>query len=205
VIRAMAMTSSTHESHVRIMFDRPPVNAFSIEMFAELTAAFEALADDLRPIVLVGGGGVFSAGYDIKQAVDAEAASGQAARSLAAIQAHPAPVIAAVEGAAVGLGMLIATSADILVVSRTARLRMPEVKLGVRSDVAPLRRYLSEPWVRRMCLLGDMFSAEELYLDSAGAVLCDPGCAEDTAISLVKELAEISADSLKRTKRELYR
>jgi len=49
-----------------------------------------------------------------------------------------------------------------------------------------------------------MFSAEDLYLDRAGAILCEPGCAEETAIAVAESLTEISADSLRRTKRELY-
>jgi enoyl-CoA hydratase len=104
-----------------------------------------------RPILIAGGGEVFSAGFDLKEQADIETASEHASRCLTALQAHRSPVIAAVEGAAVGLGMLIATSSDILVVSRTARLRMPEVTIGITSDVAPLRRYLPEPWIRRMC------------------------------------------------------
>ena len=105
----------------------------------------------------------------------------------------------------VGLGLLIATSADILVVSRAARLRMPEVTLGITSDVAPLRRYLPDPWIRRMCLLGDIISAEDLHLDNAGAIVCDPGRAEETVTSLLVAMTAIDADFLKRTKRGLCR
>ena len=205
VIPATAVLCETHESYVRIGFDRPPVNAFTVETLVELSDAVEAFAEDARPLVLVGTGGVFSAGFDIKQDVNMETATEHASRCLMAIQAHPTPIIAAVEGAAVGLGLLIATSADILVVSRAARLRMPEVTLGITSDVAPLRRYLPDPWIRRMCLLGNVFSAEDLHLDSAGAIVCDPGRAEETAFSLLAAMAAIDADFLKLTKRGLDR
>jgi enoyl-CoA hydratase len=205
VIPATAVRCDTNESYVRIGFDRPPVNAFTVETLVQLCDVIEAFAADARPLVLVGTGGVFSAGFDTKQDVSVETAVEHASRCLMAIQAHPTPIIAAVEGAAVGLGLLIATSADILVVSRAARLRMPEVTLGITSDVAPLRRYLPDPWIRRMCLLGDVISAEDLHLDNAGAIVCDPGRAEETATSLLVAMTAIDADFLKRTKRGLYR
>ena len=199
-----AVECQAYESYVRIRLNRPPVNAFTLGMLTELYGAVESLCDDTRPILIAGGGDVFSAGFDLKEQADIETASAHASRCLTAIQAHRSPVIAAVEGAAVGLGMLIATSADILVVSRTARLRMPEVTIGITSDVAPLRRYLPEPWIRRMCLLGQIFSAEELQLGRAGAILTDPGRAVEIATSLVDEMSRIDAEGLARTKLELH-
>ena len=188
----------------RICFDRPPVNAFTVEMFDQFTTLMARLSEEPKPVLLTGANGMFSAGFDIKQPAPDGVGPNDAARlCLTAIQDHPAPVIAAVEGAAVGLGLLIAASADILVISRTARLRMPEVTLGIVSDVAPLRRFLPDPWVRRMCLLGEVFTASDLQLDGAGATLCEPGESEKVATAVFESFSGIESSFLHRTKQRL--
>src|SRR6266478_2980929 len=189
----------------RIRFDRPPVNAFTVEGFRQFHAYLKQVGDDPRPVLLTGANGMFSAGFDIRQPGLDEAATVDAARDcLAAIQGHPAPVVAAVEGAAVGIGLLIAVSADILVISRSARLRMPEVMLGIDSDVAPLRRFLPDPWIRRMCLSGETFTAADLRIDCyAGATVCEPGTTEEAAEAVLGSFSAIEAAFLERAKRGL--
>ena len=93
--------------------------------------------------------------------------------------------------------------ADILVISSSAQLSMPEVRLGIVSDGAPLRRYLSDSWVRRMCLLGEAFTATELQLDGAGASLCEPGRSEQVATEILESLDGIERSLLEQTKRRL--
>jgi enoyl-CoA hydratase len=189
----------------RICFDRPPVNAFTVDMFRRLRALLEQEGDRPRPVLLTGANGRFSAGFDMRQPAPGDAATAQEARScIAAIARHPAPVIAAVEGAAVGAGLLIAASADILVISRSAVLGMPEVRLGIDSDAAALRRFLSDSWIRRMCLSGETFTAADLKLDSyAGALVCEPGTAERAAATVADSLSAIEAAFLVRAKRRL--
>jgi enoyl-CoA hydratase len=156
-------------------------------------------------VLLTGANGMFSAGFDIKQPGLDEATTTDAARDcLAAVRDHPAPVVAAVEGAAVGAGLLIALSADILVFSRTARLGMPEVKLGIDSDLAPLRRFLPDPWIRRMCLSGQTFTATDMRLDyCSGAIVCEPGAATEAAAAVFGSFAGIDGAFLERAKRKL--
>jgi enoyl-CoA hydratase len=192
------------DAAVVIRIDRPPVNAFTIRMFAVMTELFEELSGDSRPVAIIGSSDIFSAGFDIKQEFGVAAGNAAASRCLAAIQNHAAPVVTAVEGAAVGLGLLIATSSDILVISRTARIRMPEVTLGIISDVGPLRRFVPDPWIRRMCMLGEAYSAEELRLDVAGAVLAQPGTVVAIAEAQLAALASLSPRTLALTKRKLY-
>src|SRR6202011_2684170 len=92
-----------------------------------------------------------------------------------ALLRHQGPIVAAVDGAAVGVGLLLAMSADFLVIARNARLRMPEVTLGIDADPEPLRRFIPEPWVRRICLLGASVTAEDIGLGVTGAIICDAG------------------------------
>ena len=189
----------------RICFDRPPVNAFTVDMFRQLRALLKQAGETPRPVLLTGANGRFSAGFDMNQPGLDDAATAEEARDcVAEIQDHPAPVVAAVEGAAVGVGLLIAMSADILVISRSALLGMPEVKLGIDSDVAALRRFLPDPWIRRMCLSGETFTATDLRVDyCAGAVVCEPGATEQAAAAIFDSFSGIDEAFLVRAKLRL--
>jgi enoyl-CoA hydratase len=195
---------------IRIRLDRPPVNAFTVQMLESFSAVLTDSAvlaeahDDPRPVLITGGSGVFSAGFDIKRPVpDQPLADAAARRGITAVQQHPRLTIAAVEGAAVGLGLLIATSADVLVVSKSARLRMPEVMLGIAANVQPLRRFLPDPWIRRLCLLGEAFTADQLHLEDAGVILCEPGRTQAQADLVIAAAKGVSAIALRQMKRQL--
>jgi enoyl-CoA hydratase len=189
---------------IRIRLQRPPVNALTVEVIDQLCVTVAAIRDDPRPVILCGMPRVFSAGFDVKApAADPEAAGAAAAACLDTLRAHPGPVIAAVDGAAVGLGLLIAASADILVISREASFRMPEVTLGIASDVDGLRRFLPELWVRRLCLSGQPFTVEEMRLDAAGAMVCEPGEAEVAADSVALHLNALQPEFVRDAKRQL--
>ncbi|MGW6144847.1 enoyl-CoA hydratase/isomerase family protein [Streptomyces sp. NPDC055140] len=198
---------SRRNGFVHVCLDRPPMNAFTTDMFEQLRTLMTNLGDvaEPEPVLVTGAGRMFSAGFDLKQADPGGSGATAAARAcVASVRDHPAPVIAAVEGAAVGVGLLIAMSADILVVSRSARLRMPEVTMGVDSDVAPLRRFLPDPWIRRMCLTGEAVMAAELGLGHcAGATVCEPGACVAAAENLLAPLADIEASYLRRAKQRL--
>jgi enoyl-CoA hydratase len=190
---------------IRICLDRPPVNAFTVEMLRYITMVIADARTDPRPMLITGSPRIFSAGFDVKHpAPDTQAVNAAARECVTAVQQHPGPTVAAVEGAAVGLGLLIAASADILVVSRTAQLRMPEVALGIVSDVQPLRRFLPDPWIRRLCLLGEAFSAEQLHVESAGAAVCEPGTAQDQAEEVIAAMNGVDATALRQVKQQLY-
>jgi enoyl-CoA hydratase len=190
---------------IRIFLDRPPVNALTVEMLGNITAVIAGARAGSQPLLITGSSRIFSAGFDVKHPVsDRPAVNGAARECVTAVQQYPGPTVAAVEGAAVGLGLLIAASADILVVSRTAQLRMPEVALGIVSDVQPLRRFLPDPWIRRLCLLGEAFSAEQLHFESAGATVCEPGTAQDRAEEVIAAMNGVDAAALRRVKQRLY-
>jgi enoyl-CoA hydratase len=190
---------------IRICLDRPPVNAFTVEMLRYITMVIASAHADPRPMLITGSPRIFSAGFDVKHpAPDTQAVNAAARECVTAVQQHPGPTVAAVEGAAVGLGLLIAASADILVVSRTAQLRMPEVALGMVSDVQPLRRFLPDPWIRRLCLLGEAFSAEQLHFESAGAAVCEPGTVQDQAEEVIAAMNGVDATALRQVKQQLY-
>lgn len=128
----------------RVTLARPEVrNAFNAALIAELHAAFAALADEspahLRAVVLAGDGPTFSAGADIAwqraaMALGLEDNEADAARlqaMLAAIDECPVPVIARVQGAALGGGMGLCSVADTVLATTDATFGFTETKLGI--------------------------------------------------------------------------
>ncbi len=121
-----------------ITLNRPPVNALNLALVGELGRAIEVLSntEGLRAVVLTGAGRAFVAGADIAQMRDFSAA--QAARFaqegqtvLSRLETLPVPVIAAVNGFALGGGCELAMCCDIILAGPKALFGQPEVKLGV--------------------------------------------------------------------------
>ena len=128
----------------RVTLDRPQVrNAFNAELIGELRAAFDGFAreapDALRGVVLAASGSVFCAGADVEwlrrsiglslEDNERDAAAMQA--MFAAIDACPVPVIARVQGAALGGGMGLCAVSDIVVATGDTAFGFTETKLGV--------------------------------------------------------------------------
>jgi enoyl-CoA hydratase/carnithine racemase len=114
------------------------LNAMNRLMQGEITAAFEALSEDdgVGAIVVTGEGRGFMAGADIKEyaaQTGPEFDSFQAAgtRMYAAIEDNRKPVIAAVNGFALGGGMELVLCCDIVIANQFAKLGLPEIKLGL--------------------------------------------------------------------------
>jgi methylglutaconyl-CoA hydratase len=128
----------------RVTLARPEVrNAFNAELIADLRSAFDALASEppesLRGVVLAGEGPTFSAGADVEwmraaiglgvEENENDATAMQA--MFAAIDACPVPVIARVQGAALGGGMGLCAVSDIVVATADATFGFTETRLGI--------------------------------------------------------------------------
>jgi cyclohexa-1,5-dienecarbonyl-CoA hydratase len=125
----------------RIVLARPPLNVLTTAMLLELAAAFEAVrADEECRVVLLTGAGerAFCAGVDVADHTpDRVDAMMQAfARAVAAILATEVPVVAALNGAALGGGLEVALACDIVLARDGAVLGQPEIRLGVFPPVA---------------------------------------------------------------------
>ncbi|HVO12461.1 MAG TPA: enoyl-CoA hydratase-related protein [Vicinamibacteria bacterium] len=149
----------------RVFLARPEVrNAFDGETVRELTAAFTAVAarEDVRVVVLGGHGKVFSAGADLEWMRTVAGFSREQnledARALwalfDAIDRCPRPVVARVQGAALGGGAGLVAAADIAVAAEDAQFGFSEVRLGIAPAVI-------SPWVVRRIGLS---AARELFL-----------------------------------------
>lgn len=155
-----------------VTLNRPPVNALGREIRLELIELFDGLGDreDVRAIVLTGHGKVFCAGADIKEKQTIGDAPGAYTgvnrlirEAFYCIMECRKPVIAAVNGAALGAGFCMATCCDIIFAADHAVFGMPEVDVGLSGGFAFLRRLLPPPKVRRLLLTGERIPASELY------------------------------------------
>ena len=114
------------------------LNAMNRLMQGEITAAFEALSDDdgVGAIVVTGEGRGFMAGADIKEyaaqtAPEFDSFQAAGTRMYASIENNRKPVIAAVNGFALGGGMELVLCCDIVIANQFAKLGLPEIKLGL--------------------------------------------------------------------------
>jgi methylglutaconyl-CoA hydratase len=154
---------------------RPEVrNAFNAALIAELRSAFEALAteppDALRGVILAGDGAVFCAGADVEwmraaiglSVEDNERDASGMQRMFAAIDACPVPVIARVQGAALGGGMGLCAVSDVVVASADATFGFTETKLGIIPAVIStfVVPKVGESHARALFATGERFGAE---------------------------------------------
>ncbi|HEX9821005.1 MAG TPA: enoyl-CoA hydratase-related protein [Methylomirabilota bacterium] len=127
---------------VRCTLDRPPLNLLEPGLIASIRTTFAALAGDhtVRLAVVTGAGRAFTGGMDVRELRDLDAASATALISglhdaIDAVHRAPFPVIAAVNGHALGAGFELALACDLRVAAAEATLGLPEVRVGVPSVI----------------------------------------------------------------------
>ncbi|MEO9296836.1 enoyl-CoA hydratase/isomerase family protein [Devosia alba] len=152
--------------------DRAPVNAQTKQSREELIELFDGLSDNdtVRVIILTGAGTTFSAGADIKERVNMVASQGQYIRNnrlvrefFYAVADCEKPVIAAVNGPAIGAGFALMLACDIMLASDTAFFQMPEVDVGLAGGAAFIGEVFGKSRARAMYFTGRRYPASELY------------------------------------------
>ena len=150
------------------------MNSLSTETVRDLQNAFDAYEknDDIRCVILTGAGSkAFVAGADIAELAELDIKSGQefskrGLKLMKTIQDFPWPVIAAINGYALGGGSELALACDIRMASSNAKLGQPEVNLGVMTGFGGsqrLPRLVGRGKATQLILTGEMISAEEAY------------------------------------------
>jgi len=197
-----------------LTLNRPDrLNAVSLPMYERLRAELAASADDrsIRCIVLTGQGRAFCVGADLKAHGEGPPTGEQRSRYVRTaqevnrlIQTGPKPVVAAVNGHAIGGGLEMALSSDFMVVAEEAKLRFPEIGLGTfigGGTVYTLAERVGTLKARELVFLGDFFLGKE----AAGmgvawkAVPADKVLEE--ALALARRLAEKAPISMAWAKR----
>lgn len=178
-------------------------NALSSALVAELLEAVHDLgrAQDCGAIVLAAEGSVFCAGGDLKEGLavgdgflEAHRGRGAYAELLLAILRSPRPVVAAVDGDAMGGGLGLAAACDVVIAGREARFGTPELRLGLFPWIISvvLQREVPRKRLSELILTGGRWSAEEA--SSAGLItrVVDPGDAETEAVCVASRMASYS-------------
>ncbi|MBX9824058.1 MAG: enoyl-CoA hydratase/isomerase family protein [Xanthobacteraceae bacterium] len=188
---------------------RPPVNAQNRRFREEIIAIFDLLSDraDVRAVVLTGEGKVFSAGADLKDrpALEETGAYPRHNRivreSFNAVMECEKPVIAAINGAAIGAGCVLALCCDILIASESAYFAMTEVDVGLAGGVAHVRRFFRESDARLLVYTARRVPGPELYRMGAVSACVPPDALLETARGIAREIAAKSPTAVRAAKR----
>ncbi len=175
-------------------------NAMSPEVKTGLGDAFASLNDDAgcRAIVLTGAAGVFSSGGDITTLgkgtlMENRRRFEKTAALVRLVIASPKPVVAAVEGFAVGAGLSLAMACDYVVMASNATVSCAFVKVGLHPDYAglwSLQRRVSPAKAAEMAMLGDKIDGAEAGRLGIANRVVDPGQALDVALEVARRYTE---------------
>ena len=183
-----------------VLLDRPEVlNSLNSDVLRQLESAFAALEEDphLRVVVLAGSSPVFAAGADIAEMEKKSLAEGVAfgflgQRVAERIERFPAPVIALVEGYALGGGLELALAADLLVAAEGAQLGLPEVTVGIHPGMGGatrLTRLVGRARAKLLTYTGTPVSAEEAYRLGFVAKVVPAAVAREEVSALAETIA----------------
>lgn len=194
-----------------VTMDNPPVNAQNPQFALEMMGTFDALSDrrDARVVVLTGAGKIFSAGADLKARPDRGVPgdrwqhSRRARETYHAIRECAKPVLAAINGPALGAGLAVAASCDILFAAEEASLGLPEIDVGLLGGGKHAQRLFGHSTLRRMMLTGYRVPGPELF--RLGIVEACVPRAElmDVVLGIAREIAAKSPAAIRLAKRTL--
>ncbi len=156
-----------------VTLNRPPLNPLNSELFMQIGDCAEKLTDDdeVRAVVITGGEKNFAAGADIKQMVEANAVEINkfirvAQEAFTKVENIPKPVIAAINGYALGGGCELALCCDFRFAHENAQIGQPEILLGIipgAGGTQRLPRLIGPAKAKEMIYTGRFYSAQECY------------------------------------------
>ena len=191
-----------------ITIDRPEKrNALNGQVRAELMEALDVLEpdDDVRVVIITGAGdNAFVAGADIGEFAERTPLEQRRAmegrRAFTAVATFPKPVIASINGYALGGGCELAMACDLRIAARGARLGQPEVNLGILpggGGTQRLPRLVGLGRAMRLILTGELITAEEAHTIGLVDVLVDDDQLADRTRQLAASIAKHSPVALK--------
>lgn len=193
------LKSEIDQGIAHVQLHRPEArNAINLEMVKELSGLLDTLAADeaVKVVVLSGAGGkAFASGADIaelRERTQKEAFAAINGTLFQQVEDFPRPVIAAIEGYALGGGLELALACDLRVGSRTAKVGLPETTLGIYPAAGGtwrLPRLVGLGRAKELVFTGRVLDAEEAYALGLFERLCAPGDAVKEALELARAIA----------------
>jgi len=197
---------------LELTINKPPVNAFSIGLLHDLIARIEAVSADesIRVVTLGAEGRGFCGGGDVKE-VEAlpgfEGILGQSSGSMGlslAILRCAVPVICGVHSYCIGVGVLTAGAADIIVASRGTRFVLAEVDNGATAGAIQALKLMPEKRVRAAMMTADPIFAEELFeLGSVYRLVETHEEVRGEMLTLAERVASKRPNAMRRLKRSI--
>jgi enoyl-CoA hydratase/carnithine racemase len=181
------------------------LNAMSLDMWDATRDALDSAGDDgIRCIVLTGTGRAFNVGQDLAEMADPRQADETRGYRgvMRALQNVPTPLIAAVNGLAVGFGVTLLPWCDFVLVSDAARFRVPFVSLGVTTEAASsvtLPEVMGAQAAAHFVLTGDWLSAEDAAATGLAWRVVPGDALLGEAVTLAARLADAPPESLRTT------
>lgn len=186
------------------------MNALNTTVLSELDTAFGEIAGNpsVKAVVITGEGRAFVAGADISQMSSMNAAEGKAfgeqgAAVFRKIETLPVPVIAAVNGFALGGGCELAMACDIRIASAKAKFGQPEVGLGITpgfSGTQRLPRIVGMGKAKELIYTADIIDAAEAYRIGLANKVVEPEALMDEAMAMAHKIASKAPIAVKYSK-----
>ncbi len=192
---------------LEVRFNRPEKkNALTRDMYESVSAAFERADADpaMRVVLLTGTGDTFTSGNDVKDFQGTNNAPRGGSRFLPAISSLQKPLIAAVNGAAIGVGTTMLMHCDLIVASCSARFVMPVTSLGLVPEAASsllVPRLLGHQRASALLLLGEPLDAATALEWGLVNRVVDDAALMDTAREMARRLAALPPQAVRLTKR----
>lgn len=211
-----------------VILDRPPVNALAYQTFEEIASAMEQLSSgrDASAIVLraAEGARLFCGGVDLQDSPKRFRPDGRredggpqgdardqvdpgrvARRCFNSIFECGLPVIAAVHGKAIGAGVAVVASCDLVIASTEASFALTEINVGVLGGVRHAQRLCGVHLAKRMFLTGEFVTADEIYRRGGIEAVVAPGELVETAAALGRSIASKSPIAVRLAKESANR
>ncbi len=187
-------------------------NALTGPMYAALTAALTTAEsnDEVRAVVFCGVSGCFSAGNDLKDFIaGGDPAAARPAHALISALCHATvPLIAAVDGVAIGIGTTLLLHCDFVYATPRASFALPFVDLGVCPEAGStllLPRLVGYQRAAELLMLGEAFNAETANRYGLVTAVCGSEVVEATALATARKLAAKPPQALRETKQLMKR
>lgn len=200
-----------HDGVLQLILDRPNArNALNLAMYRALREALVRAqhSETITCVVLTGSHGMFTAGNDIRDFLDnpPESFDHPAARFITALSHFPKPVLAAVDGYAVGIGSSMLLHVDLVYATSRAQFQLPFVDLGVVPEAGStllLPRLCGHPRAAELLYFGERFTAQTAVEVGLVNAIVAPDELESHVLERARTLAQKPRQALLTTKQLL--
>lgn len=202
----------SHEDHIlRLLLNRPEKkNAFTQEMYAVLADAIEDAENNpsVRVIMITGAEGCFSSGNDVKDFLrpGPEGQELPVKRFLVSLLRSTVPILAAVDGLAIGIGTTLLLHCDIVLATARTRFQLPFVNIGLVPEAGSsylLPRMLGHARASELIMTGRPFTGDEALQMGIVSRLCEPDELAAVARSTAETVAKQPPKALRASKKLL--